>query len=235
MKKIIAIALMFLLLLSMASCGKEPTQNTNDTNPNNSPIQNNQTESTTSTESTSFGNEDVNSENWGVSVRWTAGKSGANSWEAKPFYVNFPKYAGYTEGNGLVAEQLDDTFVVVAAEYKDSPAINALDDFMPAYSDDLIYTLESVFGIMSENFQFQVETEKTVTVGSYSMQTFVGIFSFEDDGQYQERQYVLYATQLKSNDAYAYWLVYDTSENQSNGNLIAEHALNMAKTFREEQ
>ena len=66
------------------------------------------------------------------------------------------------------------------------------------------------------------------------MHSFNGTFSFDEDDDHYEYQYVVYVTQLKSNGAYAYWVVYDVSEDQSKGNLIKEHAYNMAQTFREE-
>lgn len=170
-------------------------------------------------------------EEWGSSASWIAGKTA----ESKPFYINFPKYAGYTEGYGLVAEQTDGTCVIVASEYDYSPLVEDLKDFLPAYFSDIQYTLEKIYGLISENYQFKVESNKAVTIGEYSMHAFEGTFSFDEAGKHNEYQYVVYATQLKSNGAYAYWVVYDVSENQSNGNLIKEHALNMAKTFREEK
>lgn len=237
MKRFLALILTVLLLGTLIGCSGESNQkDNNSTNTSNPQSQNSQSENNNNQPTGTNGEtEDISPENWGASARWVAVKSGANAWETNPFYVNFPRYVGYTEGNGLVAEQLDGTVVIVAAEYEDSPTIKELEEFMPAYSNDLIYTLESIFGIMSKNFQFNIETEEAITVGSYSMHTFNGKFSFDDDGKHKEHQFAVYATQLKSNGAYAYWVVYDVSDNQSNGQLIAEHALNMAKTFREEQ
>lgn len=65
------------------------------------------------------------------------------------------------------------------------------------------------------------------------MHFFEGTFSFDDDGKHKEYQYAVGVTRLKSNGAYAYWVVYDISDEQSNGKLIKEHAMNMAKTFSE--
>ncbi len=231
MKKIIALMLAVLLLFSLIGCSKETNQETNDSSSSNSQSQNNQTENTNQTEGTTGQNEEITPENWGASERWIAGKTA----ESKPFYINFPKYAGYTEGYGLVAEQTDGTVVIVAGEFDNSPDVDNLKDFLPAYFDDVQYTLEKIYGLLSENYEFIVKTDMAVTVGEYAMHVFDGTFSFDEDGKHIEYQYVVYATQLKSNGAYAYWVVYDVSDDQSKGQLIAEHALNMAKTFREEQ
>lgn len=232
MKKILLLLVSMLVLFSLVGCSKTPSTTSMETQ--NPSVGQSSTEPSDNNIQTDSPNNNQDPLSWGVSARWVAVKSGAKEWETNPFYVNFPRYAGYTEGKGLVAEQLDGTVVIVAAEYANSPTIKELKEFMPAYSDDLIYTLESIFGIMSKNFQFNIETEEAITVGSYSMHAFNGRFSFEEDGKHNEHQFVVYATQLKSSGAYAYWVVYDVSDDQSNGKLIAEHALNMAKTFREE-
>ena len=65
------------------------------------------------------------------------------------------------------------------------------------------------------------------------MHRFTGNIEFDNDGKHCKYSFIAYAAQLNSNGAYAYWVVYDVSDNQSNGQLVAEHALNMAKTFRE--
>jgi len=233
MKRFLALILTVLLLGTLIGCSGESNQNENNsTNPSNSQSQNGQTENNNNQPAGTTGEtEDISPESWGASERWTAGKTS----ESKPFYINFPKYSGYTEGYGLVAEQTDGTVVIVAGEFDNSPVIENLKDFLPAYFDDIQYTLEKIYGLLSENYEFNIVSDKAVTVGEYSMHTFNGKFSFDDDGKHKEHQFVVYATQLKSNGAYAYWVVYDVSDNQSKGQLIAEHALNMAKTFREVQ
>lgn len=168
-------------------------------------------------------------ENWGVSERCSAQNGTSES-----YFINFPKYTGYSEVYGLVAEQLDDTVVVVSGQNDKCPAINSLSELFPAYFEHLQFTLEGIYGILSDNYNFSLKSNNSESIGGYQMHKFVGNIEFYDDGEHQNYQFVAYATTLKSNGAYAYWVVYDTSDDQSNGELIKEHALNMAKTFREE-
>lgn len=172
----------------------------------------------------------IDYETWGDSNIWIARKMGVD----EQFAINFPKYSGHTNGKGLVAEQVDGTIVIVSAENDNSPAVDKLENFLPTYFSEIEYTLNSIYGILSENFEFNINYASAVTIGKYDMHTFNGTFSFDEDGDHYEYQYVVYVTQLKSNGAYAYWVVYDVSEDQSKGNLIKEHAYNMAQTFRED-
>ena len=133
MKRKLCLLLLFALVLTTVGCGtdtKEPSEPNNKVESEKESTVN--TENNNQPEDTTEETDDVSPESWGSSARWVAVKSGTNAWETYPFYVNFPKYAGYTEGNGLVAEQLDDTVVIVAAEYEASPAISDLKEFMPA-------------------------------------------------------------------------------------------------------
>ena len=83
-----------------------------------------------------------------------------------------------------------------------------------------------------------LDTGSTV-IADHDMYTFTGVVSFDYNWQNEitrrEYQFISYATTMKTNGGYAYWVVYDCSDEQSNGELIKEHALNMAKTFREER
>lgn len=230
MKKTIAVILMLTLLASLLGCGDENISETNNTVQENIQTPDSQIEDTLQNESIESEAAEVTPENWGASARWTAGKTG----KSKPFYINFPKYRGYTEGRGLVAEQVDGTMVIVASEYNKSPDLGDLKDFMPVYNGELEYTLGKIYGLISENYQFDVQKDEAVTISEHAMHMFKGKFSFDKDKEHNEYQFVVYATKLKSNGACAYWMVYDISDDQSKGDLIAEHALNMAKTFREE-
>lgn len=229
MKKLIILMLVLLLTVSLVGCNNEPVGESAAESSVASQLQNSAPESVVSSESSESESNEITPETWGASSRMTAGQLD----ELEFFYVNFPKYSGYTEGNGLVAEQPDDTMVIVAAENYESPVLNELNVFLPTYFVDIEYTLSKIYGYSSKNYVFNVSGDKAVTIGEYPMHTYEGTFSFDDGDKHNEYQFVVYATQLKSNGAYAYWVVYDISDDQSNGKLIAEHALNMAKTFRE--
>ena len=174
-------------------------------------------------------NFDVN--NWGVADRCSA-RSDTSS---ESYIINFPRQAGSHAGYGVVAEQLDDTMAIISGQNRSSPKINNISELFPAYFEQLQFTLEGVNGILSDNYKFSLNSDKSVIVGDYNMHTFEGEFEFDNDDEHCKYQFVAYATTLKSNGAYAYWVVYDTSEDQSNGELIKEYAYKMARTFREEE
>lgn len=175
---------------------------------------------------------------WGITDRWTAEKG-----TSAPFYINQPKYRGYTEGRGLYSEHIDGTSTIVVGQHKNLTTIDNISTFFPTAFNDLEYTLQSIYGLLADNFKFSLENNRAVEINDYQMHMFEGYFEFDTEiksmGKWQDvhRKYcfVAYATTLKSNGAYAYWVVYDTSEDQSKGELIKSHALNMAKSFREEQ
>lgn len=233
MKRIIAIILVLALSLCFTGCnggGEEENSKTPDKNAN--------TQSTTATDDEDSGSdttekeeEEITAENWGVPSWWSAyiGDSAA-----KVFYVNFPNYTGYTEGAAMIAEQLDGTVALISGQGARCPEINKVTELFPAYYDHLEFSLNAFYGIRSKNYEFSLDDSEPVTIGDYEMCRFEGSFEFDDDDGHYDFRFVAYATTLKSNGAYAYWVVYDNSEDQSNGKLISEHALNMAKTFREE-
>ena len=230
MKKILAVLLVLVVLFSFAACQKNPDSNINNSTPSNSQTQNPTDNNKETTNTTDAPNNEVNATNWGVSERCSAQSSTSES-----FYINFPKFTGYSEGCGLVAEQLDDTMVIVSGQNDKCPEIGSLSELFPAYFDHLQFTLEGIYGILSDNYKFSLKTNTSETVGDYNMHKFVGEIEFDNDGEHVKYAFVAYAAALKSNGANAYWVVYDTSKDQSKSQLIAEHALNMAKTFREEQ
>jgi len=230
MKKILSILLVIAVLFSLAACQKAPDNNSDSTTPGNSQTQKPTGDNQETTNTTEKPDDEINAENWGVSERCSAQSSTSES-----FYINFPKFTGYSEGYGLVAEQLDDTMVVVSGQNDKCPTINSLSELFPAYFDHLQFTLEGIYGILSDNYKFSLKSNSSEKIGDYQMHKFVGEIEFDNDGEHVKYAFVAYAATLKSNGANAYWVVYDTSKDQSKGELIAEHALNMAKTFREEQ
>lgn len=232
MKRIIAIILVLALSLCFVGCNggrEEEDSKTPDKNAN--------AQDTTAADDEDSGSdttvkedEEITAENWGVTAWWSA-KTDTTS---KNYAINFPNFTGYTEGSSMIAEQLDGTVALISGQNYKAPEINNVTELFPAYYDHLQFTLEAFYGIMSMNYVFSVDDSETVTIGDYEMCRFEGSFEFDDYKEHKDFQFVAYATTLKSNGAYAYWVVYDNSEDQSNGKLISEHALNMAKTFREE-
>ena len=149
MKKILSILLVLVVLLTFAACQKNPDSNIDNSTPSNSQIQD-PTDNKETTNTTEAPNDEVNASNWGVSERCSAQSSTSES-----FYINFPKFTGYSEGYGLVAEQLDDTMVIVSGQNDKCPEISSLSELFPQYFDHLQFTLEGIYGILSDNAVFR--------------------------------------------------------------------------------
>ena len=125
--------------------------------------------------------------------------------------------------------------VVLGGQNDYTPEITAVSELLPAYTENVKTVLFATYGGFSENFVLTVESDKSVTVGEYKMHKFTGTMELDVLDDHYKLPFVAYATTLKSNGGYAYWLVYDKTADQSMGDVIEEHADNMAKTFREEQ
>lgn len=230
MKKYLSILLVIAMLFAFAACGGTPDDTPDSGKPDNS-----QTDDVTEggeekTDPLTDPADDITAENWGVS---DYGSAVADTTEL--FFINYPHYRGYTEGYGHLADQLDGTLIYVAGQGPDGPEISDQSEVFPAYFSDIQFTLECLYGLLSDNYEFTLKSTDKETIGDYEMDIFVCEVTFEDDGTPMRFPFISYATTLKSNGAHAFWVVFDISEDQSNGDLIAEHARNMAKTFREEE
>lgn len=210
--------------------GKEDVTNNKVGNTNNE----SQTNETNKNEEISKKEEE---KEWGVSDRFPARND-----VTELFLINFPYYRGYTEGYGVIADQMDGTLVYVSGQGSRSPEISNQSEVFPAYFEHIQFLFEAYEGILTDNYHFTLKSTDKKMIGDYKMDIFECEMEFDEEtkimGKWQDvhhkYQFVAYATTLKSNGAHAFWVVFDTSEDQSKGNLIAEHALNMAKTFREE-
>lgn len=219
----ILVIILVIAFTIMMLTGKEDVTNNKVGNTNNE----SQTNESNKNEETSKKEEE---KEWGVPDRLPAKND-----VTELFLINFPYYRGYTEGYGVIADQLDGTLIYVSAQGSRSPKINDQSEVFPAYFGHLQATFEALYGLLSDNYQFVLKSTDTKNIGDYKMDIFECEVEFDDDGKHRKYAFVSYATTLKSNGAHAFWVVFDTSEDQSKGDLIAEHALNMAKTFREEE
>ena len=222
MKKFIILVFIFAMMLTLVACNKEqqppkdngsstPTDQEEDVNETQDPLE------------------------WGVMERGYV-----ETEESIGVYaIHFPRLTGVSEGYGLIAEQTDGTGVLISGQNMDSPKINTASELFPAYFEQLQYTFEQYYGLRSSNFELSLLDTGSTVIADHDMYTFTGVVSFDYNWQNEitrrEYQFISYATTMKTNGGYAYWVVYDCSDEQSNGELIKEHALNMAKTFREER
>ena len=222
MKKVIALIFAFAMMLTLAACNKE-----------DEPPKDNDTSTPTDQE------EDITESKdpleWGITDR-----IGVETEDSIGVYaINFPHFTGASSGHALIANQNDGTIALISGQNMDSPKINTASELFPAYFEQLQYTLEKYYGLRSSNFELSLLDTGSTVIADHDMYTFTGVVSFDYNWQNEitrrEYQFISYATTMKTNGGYAYWVVYDCSDEQSNGELIKEHALNMAKTFREER
>ena len=211
-----------LMMLSVTACGN----NTADVHPQETTNGEKEKEKTTESKK----DEEINYENWGVPVMWAA----YNPNTFGGYAINLPYYRGLSEGGGMVAEHMDGTVAILMGQNQLTPDGLALGEVYPTCFKNLELTLYSYYGIMSENYQFTIENDGAVTVAGKDMHYYEGTIEFDDDGEHKKFSFVSYAAHVEATDAYAYWVVYDSTADQSCGELITEYALNMAKTFREQ-
>ena len=231
MKKIISLVLIFTVVFCLAACKKDPADSTANNAEGGAQTQSPSVDSQEIPDTTESTVEEITADNWGVAQR---GSAWSNTY-SEGYYVNFPNYTGYTESHGYVAEQLDGTMVITCGQNDESPEIGSVSELFPAYFDQLKFTMRATHGLHTQNHVFTLKRDSAEVFGDYQMHRFDGEVEFDDWDEHVKYAFVAYATTLKSNGAYAYWVVYDLTDDQSNGDLIAEHALNMAKTFREEE
>lgn len=153
------------------------------------------------------------------------------------FSVNFPHGRGLSVVYGAMGEWPDAGFLI-SGQSKDSPEVGDVSELLPAYLEQVQESFEDYYGIRSSNYKIMSDENVTSTaINGYEMYIFTGRVSFDyywyDEVSKKDFPFIVYATELKSNGLYAYWMVYDCSEDHSKGDLIEEYALKMAETFQE--
>lgn len=229
MKKLLALILVMLVLVSMVACSKAPDNGTEGSSTKAPTATTEPAATTEATEPATEATVDVN--NWGAedSIPTDDG-------EKIQFYsIRVPKYTGSYYMHSKISEQLDDTVVLIAGQHMDGPKGEEISNIFSAYTNNTLQSLEALYGIQSSNFKLSIDSSEAVTIGDYDMYVHTGVITYDFDGTQRQHQYVAYATKLKDSGNCAYWMVYDFSADQSKGDLIAEHALNMAKSFREQK
>lgn len=231
-KKWLAVLLALAVVSSVAACGEKPQYQPEK--PSDSGSVQATTEGTKPAdleENTVIESaEEITPDTWGATESWSA-----TNGTIELFYVNFPEFRGFGAGGGLASEQSDGSVAIIGGQNELCGSVDALSEVFPAFFSDVEFTLDGFYGIFTDNYNCTVESDKAVTINGQQMHSFTGMISFDDpDEVHFDCPYVAYAVQLEDNGAYAYWLVLDDSE-EPNQDLIAEHAYNMALTYREEK
>jgi len=231
MKKCMVLLLAAVMLLSLVACGKEPQANPGPGDPGDGTS--NPTGGTTG-ENTgsqpSGGEEAFDITKWGK-------EDYISTFDGKAFgdyYIKWPRIEGDYCYHAKIGEQVDGTVVLVSGQGDDSPVVSALPEAFAALKEQTCKDLEALYGVASKNYNLVIDNSEPTTIGGNAMYVHKGTVSYDYNEDHRTHQYVAYATQLKSNGVYVYWMVYDVSEDQSKGDLIAQHAYRMALSFYEE-
>lgn len=176
--------------------------------------------------------EEEESENWGVDESLVTEKNN----KMLRLHIKFPQLGGIVEGTGKIAYQKDNSLVLLGGENNfNEPEVEGdkLDNILPAYFDKVIEIMEAYREYDFKDFVFEITDKELVTVNDYEMCKYTGIHTFTFKDEPCEMAFVAYATRLKGNDAVAYWMVLDETEDQSLGEVIESHADKMAQTLHE--
>lgn len=224
MKKWFALVVSLVLLLTLAACSESE---------NTQPNAGEQKETITSDGSgtaTSVETESVSLEDWGVYGRIDLFKD----LSAVKVEFKWPGTAGSTAGTGEAADQLDGTMVLVDRYMNgDSPMDIQLKEFYPAYTEQTEAALKGYYGHRYENGKITVGEGELSTIGEYEVCRYAGKHTFEIAGTSYERQFVVYATIVKKNGAFVYWLVEDMTADQSAGKLLDENGRRIIQSIKE--
>lgn len=228
MKKFLIVVLSVLLLFTLVACGNNhPTNETNGGSPTEPTNTTNGTKETDPTTGTTEAPVDLN--NWGVEDT----VSTDNGETLDRYSLRVPQYKGTFHMYSKISEQSDNTAVLLSGQHIDAPKVDNVADVFTTYIDYTIESLKALYGIQSSNYKISVDKSEAVKIGDYDMYVHEGTISYDFDGSQRSHKYVAYATLLQPSGNSAYWMVYDISESGTNGALVAEHALNMAKTFND--
>lgn len=224
MKKLLAFLLAVIMLISLAACNRsEPKDTENNNKPSESENQDNTVGQDNTTESTVT--------NWGVQDKVSA----SNSQETVSFLISFPDHVGTLQGTGKIAKQADGTLIIVDGQNKTtSQEVATLSEVFPAYFAQAESVLKGYYRMRGADFKFEIKEQSEVKINGYDMIKFSGSHSYSYEQEPVNCNWVAYATQLKSNGAYVYWLVLDAAENKTTNSDIADIAQKMAASLKEE-
>lgn len=238
MKKLISAFMAIVMVMSLSACSEEQPSVTNSTESGSvtQPTTKETTPPTTQEETSAAQEEPSENEDpmdWGYQeVQFVESEESSGF-----FSVNFPHGTGLFVVYGTMGEWPDAGFLI-SGQSKDSPEVADVSELLPAYLEQIQESFEDYYGIRSSNYSIMSDEDVSLTsINDYEMYIFTGRVSFDyywnDETLKKDFPFIVYATALKSNGLYAYWMVYDCSKDHSKGDLIEEYALKMAETFQE--
>lgn len=224
MKRFVALFLsVFLLMGILAACSAEEPENPPESSKKP------QTQDTNPQDSTSKPTDPL-TEDWGRLDT----KSVVNAQGIMSVIFRWPAAKGKSEYTGNVASQDDGTLVLVDAySAQISPEVDSLDQVFPAYFEQTVKVFASFYGSAYSEGSLTIDDTEVVTVGEYEFYKHTGTHNYKYKGSDRSRQYVIYLTETKATGAYIYWLVSDTTADQSAGATMEENAYKIALSVKE--
>ena len=205
MKKLISAVMAIVMAMSLSACSEEQSSVTMSTESGS--IAQPTTEETTSPtvqEETSATEDPLD---WGYQeVHFVENEESSGY-----FSVNFPHGNGLSVVYGAMGEWTDAGFLI-SGQSKDSPEVADVSELLPAYLEQIQESFEDYYGIRSSNYTIMSDEDVSLTsINDYEMYIFTGRVSFDYywDGETLKKDFpfIVYATALKSNGLYAYWMV----------------------------
>ena len=150
-------------------------------------------------------------------------------------YILLPEVASMLRGAGQVADQSDDTLILLGGQHlEQSFSADKLENVFVEYLFQPIDVLSKYRRVDYKDYAFEIEGSEIVEINDYTMCKHTGTHTYTHDGVAGSMSFVAYITQLKSNDAYVYWIVLDESETQSQYDKINDCAKKIAESLHEE-
>ena len=228
MKKLIILALIFALLLSLTACAEEGDK------PKSAETRTETAAQTTANEpeTTKAIETQAPDEVWGV------GPESVNlltTEETHPVYIRFPSLVAVRYYTGKVAYQTDETLVILDARNPDVTPEEAqsVDDVLTAYRDQTIGILSEYRNTFWRDFSFDVQKQEHLTVNGYEMCKYTGIHHCTWKGEEQSMFFTAYSAAVNGGKDYVYWMVLDESDDQSLNETVEYYADQMAKTLED--
>ena len=230
--KIKALLLISLTALLLIGC--------NNNNVNDTEEMNNVADKPVGVEQDSYSKDsfDIDWNSWGVVVADTVkGKDG----KEQPIEIKFPTdskvkdtvsgISSYTENGKLV---IYDAYVYSENEYGGSPEVegDTLENVITSYFSQTLAIINET-NPKNEIQSLIIGENKPIKVNEYNTHKSIGAITGIADGKEFEWECVAFATKLKSNGAYVYVYVIDTTEDNKLQDTLADDAVKMMLTLQE--
>lgn len=153
------------------------------------------------------------------------------------YYVSAPYFDVNLAASCFAGEPMTGAYAIIGGEPVEGLAVpgEKVENVFPTYFDvaknALNFTRESVF----EQLDFTVDNKELFNINGYEMCKFTGKHTCYSNHEEKmlTMHYVAYATQVKENGGWAFWMFIDESDDMSNMKVLEEYALSMANTFYE--